>query len=74
VVGSQELVADGDSGLLVPYGDSAALAEALAKLVADAGLRQRMGQAGEARVKAQYTIARYVAGTEAILAEAARKP
>lgn len=74
VVGSQELVADDDSGLLVPYGDSAALAEALAKLVADAGLRQRMGQAGEARVKAQYTIARYVAGTEAILAEAARKP
>lgn len=74
VVGSQELVADGETGLLVPYADSTALAEALRKLVADHALRQRMGAAGAQRVKAHYTIANYVAGTEAILAGAIAQP
>lgn len=41
-----ELVQDGVTGLLVPPGDDAALADALAGLVADPGRRQRLGEAG----------------------------
>lgn len=43
VPGCRELVADGVNGLLVPPRDPAALAEALGRLAADAGLRRRMG-------------------------------
>lgn len=73
VVGSQELVAEEETGLLVPYADSTALAAAMARLAADAGLRRQLGDAGSVRVRAHYTIANYVAGTEAILARAVRK-
>ena len=37
------LIRDGENGLLVPAGDADALAAALRKLVADAGLRARLG-------------------------------
>jgi glycosyltransferase involved in cell wall biosynthesis len=41
-----ELVEDGATGLLVPPGDDAALADALAGLLTDPGRRQRLGEAG----------------------------
>lgn len=47
--GVAEAVVDGESGLLVPQGDEAALAAALARLLADPELRQRLGMAGRAR-------------------------
>ena len=40
------LVRDGRNGLVVPAGDSGALAGALRRLAADAALRARLGQAG----------------------------
>ena len=40
------LVRDGENGLIVPAGDSVALAQALARLAGDAPLRARMGAAG----------------------------
>jgi glycosyltransferase involved in cell wall biosynthesis len=43
-----ELVQDGVTGLLVPPGDDAALADALAGLMTDPGRRQRLGEAGRA--------------------------
>jgi glycosyltransferase involved in cell wall biosynthesis len=47
--GLPEVVEDGVTGLVVPRGDTHALADAIASLLADPGLRLRMGQAGRAR-------------------------
>ena len=52
--GSREEVVDGETGLLVPVGDVAALAAALGRLAGDADLRRRMGAAGAARARALY--------------------
>lgn len=49
VGGVPEIVADDENGLLVPPGDSPALADALGRLLADEGLRQRLGHAGRER-------------------------
>jgi glycosyltransferase involved in cell wall biosynthesis len=42
--GLSDVVIDGETGLLVPAGDREALAAAMARLLADAGLRERMGE------------------------------
>jgi len=44
--GARDSILDGVTGLLTPVGDSSALAEALAKVLADNELRSRMGRAG----------------------------
>ena len=46
--GQREYVAQEQNGLLVPPGDAKALAEAIARLVEDAALRQRLGQQAKA--------------------------
>jgi spore maturation protein CgeB len=46
--GIREAITDGVSGLLVPPGDPAALAQALRTLAADPALRARMGEAARA--------------------------
>jgi glycosyltransferase involved in cell wall biosynthesis len=47
--GPAETITDEENGLLVPPGDEAALAGALRRLIADAGLRARLSAAGPAR-------------------------
>ncbi|MCI0574647.1 MAG: glycosyltransferase family 4 protein [Chloroflexi bacterium] len=49
-----ELVADGETGLLAPAGDAAALSQAILRLLRDEELARRMGQAGAARVDALF--------------------
>ncbi|MBD8531260.1 glycosyltransferase family 4 protein [Massilia sp. CFBP 13647] len=55
VGGIPEAVQGGDNGLLVPAHDSAALAAALASMLADAGLRQRLGERARATVARHYS-------------------
>lgn len=63
--GLPEIVADGESGRLVPAGDDAALARVLAELLDDpAGLR-RMGRAGQARA-ARFAPATHARSVEAV--------
>lgn len=52
--GLPEVVADGDTGFVVPRENPQAAADALYKLVLDADLRRRMGQAGRRRVISLY--------------------
>lgn len=49
VPGCREVVRDGVDGLLVPARDASALAEAIARLHDDPGLRARLGRAARAR-------------------------
>ncbi|HEY1286020.1 MAG TPA: glycosyltransferase [Solirubrobacterales bacterium] len=43
--GHEDMIDDGENGLLVPAGDSAALGEAMSLLIDDATLRERLGAA-----------------------------
>jgi len=52
--GAREEVVAGETGALVPVGDAPALAEALARLIADPALRARQGAAGRARALSLY--------------------
>jgi glycosyltransferase involved in cell wall biosynthesis len=52
------VVRDGETGLLVPPGDAAALAGALRRLGDDAALRARLATAGRRRWQAEFTLER----------------
>ena len=52
--GTREEVVEGETGTLVPVGDAAALAAALARLAADPALRAAWGAKGRARAMALY--------------------
>jgi glycosyltransferase involved in cell wall biosynthesis len=51
VGGLRDLVVDGETGLLVPPGDVAALRRALERLLGDRGLRERLGASGRRRAR-----------------------
>jgi len=48
------VVDEGVNGLLVPFGDVAALAQAVEALLADEALAQRLGERGRAKVASEY--------------------
>ena len=54
VPGCREIVLDGDNGMLVEARNATALADTLAKLISDAGLRKRMGQRGRELVLSEF--------------------
>jgi glycosyltransferase involved in cell wall biosynthesis len=59
VGGVPELVVHGETGLLVPPEDAAALADAIGTLVADRELRERFGEAGRRRLELAFSFARW---------------
>jgi glycosyltransferase involved in cell wall biosynthesis len=61
-----EVVEDGVTGILVPPADARSLAEATDKLMRDADLRQRMGQAGRQRILEKFNWRRAALQTEAV--------
>ena len=63
IPGPREQVIEGETGRLVPAHDVAALAGALSALVADAGLRARMGAAGRVRAAALFDERKVIART-----------
>jgi glycosyltransferase involved in cell wall biosynthesis len=59
VGGLRDLVVHEETGLLVPPGDVDALRAALQRLLADAELRRRFGEAGRARIAEHFTWQRF---------------
>lgn len=54
--GTLDVVREGETGRLVAPGDVAALSAAMLELAGDAGLRQRMGQAGQVFVRERFSV------------------
>jgi glycosyltransferase involved in cell wall biosynthesis len=57
---------DGETGLVVPPADPAALAAAINKLLDDKGLREKMGRRGQERTRAEFGLSRLVDRVEEI--------
>ena len=65
-IGCREVVRNGDNGLLVPVGDTQALAHALHTLICDADLRSRMGKQSRARAEREFSSERVISETLAV--------
>jgi glycosyltransferase involved in cell wall biosynthesis len=68
--GNPDLVTSGATGLLVPPRDPAAWARALGQVLGDAELARRLGAAGRALVRRDFTLERSAERTEAVYREA----
>jgi len=62
--GNLDAVEDSKTGFLVPVGARDALGQAIARLMGDKALRQRMGAAGRAKAAADFSLDACVAGYE----------
>lgn len=69
--GTAEVLDGGRTGILVPIGDEAAMAEAILRLAADSDLRQRLGADARAFVQTVFGVDRFVAETAALYEELA---
>lgn len=64
-------VRDREQGLIVPPGDTDALADALERMVSDRALRQRLGAAGRERYEQRYAVTRFYAAVAGLLSDPA---
>jgi glycosyltransferase involved in cell wall biosynthesis len=71
VGGVDELVVDGETGLLVPARDAGAFSAAILKLAGDRGLREEMGAKGRKRATAQFGLPTMLAGYARVYKESA---
>jgi len=67
--GLRELVVDAEQGFIVPVGDATALAESLAVLADDPGLRGRQGAAARQAVEVRHNIEKTARAYEALFAD-----
>ena len=72
--GIPEVVADGETGILVPPRDHAAMAAAIVRLLKDETLRQAMGAAGRARARSMFSAERMVQNTLNVYQRVATRP
>jgi glycosyltransferase involved in cell wall biosynthesis len=73
--GIAEIILDGETGLLVPPGDSAALAQACKYLLSRPGVATQMGQRGRERVLSEFHPSQFVARHEELyVCAAAEQP
>ena len=66
VSSAPEIVVDGETGLLVTLNDPSALAAAIARLLSDRVLAGRLGSAGLARARSEFTVERMARRTLAV--------
>jgi sugar transferase (PEP-CTERM/EpsH1 system associated) len=64
--GNPEVVADGETGLIIPAREPEVMARAMLRLLCDAEEARRMGQAGRRRVETHFDVRRMVADYEAL--------
>ena len=67
--GPKALIEDGRDGLLAPIDDAEALAAGVRRLLADAGLRQRLAKRGAQRVELEFSEAAVVAQWKALFSD-----
>ncbi len=70
IAGNEELVLEGDTGLLVPNEDVDALREALRSLLLHANIRQKMGRAARQRIERSFGWGRVAEQYQSILERA----
>ncbi len=68
--GIAEIVADGETGLLVAPGDVRELADAIKRLLADASLREHLARGAQAHLRRHYDLGRNVARIDHLLRKA----
>lgn len=76
VGGTPELVRDGETGLLIPAGDTPALVQGIRRVLEDADRRNDMGAAGRLRVQRHFTFASQAAAYVSLFKQitASKKP
>ncbi len=67
-----EVVADGETGILVEPGDHTALAKAVGALLADSERATALGETGRLRARTEFSVARMAEETEAVYNEVLR--
>ena len=67
-----EVVADGETGVLVEPGDADGVAAALEALLTDRVRAQALGEAGRRRAQEEFSVARMAERTQAVYDEALR--
>ena len=73
VGGMRDALLDGVTGCLVPAGDPAALADALARVLEDTAGAEAMGRAGRERAEALFSAEPVIAGLLSLYGELARR-
>lgn len=69
--GSDEIVIDGETGLLVPVNDVDAIAAAIRRAVTDSALRETLGSAARQRTETMFRMSRFVGEYAALYEELA---